>query len=355
VTSPDHPKRLNEYLDNASRNNFNIIRLICSVMVILTHCCQTSDPVYILSGKTLSGSDIAMPVFFFLSGLLVSNSLDHSSSRRNFLWKRFLRLYPAAILVVLLSACVLGPLLTTCSMKDYFSSPVFFQYLSTGLLVHVSYNLPGVFTHSPLGPSVNASLWSLSLELKLYVGLFLLSYIKNNRLSNQLIFFAVAALIAIGILPPQEVQTTFRHMLWPHFVLYPYTELTVYFLIGMICYRFRDRISIPGYLIFLLPAAFLVSQWGHFFSIAGFVIIPAAVLFLAVNRTAFISKMTPRADFSYGLYIWAFPVQQLVINYLYSSNPLLVFFITLGLTLLPAAASWYGVESKALKAKNVIA
>jgi peptidoglycan/LPS O-acetylase OafA/YrhL len=323
-------------------------------MVILTHCCQTSDPIYPLSGKTLSGSGIAMPVFFFLSGLLVSNSLDHSSSRRNFLWKRFLRLYPAACLVVLLSACVLGPLLTTCSMKTYFSSPDFFKYLATGLLIHVFYLLPGVFTHSPLGPSVNASLWSLSLELKLYAGLFLLSYIKNNRLSDRLIFLGVAILITIGLLPPQEVQTTLRHILWPHFVLYPYTELTVYLFIGMICYRYRDRISIPGYLIFLLPAAFLISQWGHFFSLSCFVIIPAAVLFLAVNCTAFVSKITPRADFSYGLYIWAFPVQQLVINYLYSSNVLLVFFITLGLTLLPAAASWYAVESKALKAKNVI-
>ena len=239
-------------------------------------------------------------------------------------------------------------------MKTYFSSSVFFQYLATGLLVHVSYNLPGVFTHSPLGPSVNASLWSLSLELKLYVGLFLLSYIKNNRLSNQLVFFAVAVLIAIGILHPQKNQTTLRHILWPHFVLYPYAGLTVYFLIGMICYRYRDRISIPGYLVFLLPVAFLVSEWGHFFSLSCFVIIPAAVLFLAANFTAFIGKITPHADFSYGLYVWAFPIQQLVINYLYSSNVLLVFLITLGLTLLPAAASWYGVESKALKAKNVI-
>jgi peptidoglycan/LPS O-acetylase OafA/YrhL len=323
-------------------------------LVILTHCCQTNDPIYLLSGKTLSGSGIAMPVFFFLSGLLVSNSLDHSSSRRNFLWKRFLRLYPAACLVVLLSACVLGPLLTTCPMKTYFSSPVFFQYLSTGLLVHVFYLLPGVFTHSPLGPFVNASLWSLSLELKLYAGLFLLSYIKNNRLSNQLVFFGMAVLIIVGMLPAQEVQTTLRHILWPHFALYPYTELTVYFLIGMICYRYRYHIKIPGYLIFLLPTAFLLSEWGHFFSLSSFVIIPAAVLFLAVNCTAFVSKITPHGDFSYGLYIWAFPIQQLVINYLYSSNPLLVFFITLGLTLLPAAASWYGVESKALKAKNVI-
>jgi peptidoglycan/LPS O-acetylase OafA/YrhL len=323
-------------------------------MVILTHCCGKNDPIYLVSGKTLSGSTIAMPVFFFLSGLLVSGSLDHSSSRRNFLWKRFLRLYPAACLVVLLSACVLGPLLTTFPMKTYFSSPVFFQYLSTGLLVHVCYLLPGVFTYSPLGPSVNASLWSLSLELKLYTGLFLLSYIKNNRLANQLIFFGTAILIIVGILPSQEVQTTLRHILWPHFVLSPYTGLTVYFLIGIICYRYRDRINIPGYCVFLLPAAFLVSEWGHFFSLSGFVIIPAAVLFFAVNGTAFVSKITPRADFSYGLYVWAFPVQQLVINYLYSSNKLLVFLITLGLTLLPAAASWYWVESKALKAKNVV-
>jgi len=126
----------------------------------------------------------------------------------------------------------------------------------------------------------------------------------------------------------------------------------VYFLIGLICYRYRYRIRIPGYLVLLLPVAFLVSEWGHFSDLASFVIIPASVLFCAVNGTTLVHEITPSADFSYGLYLWSFPTQQIVVNYIYSDKAGLIFLLTLGLTFIPAALSWYLVENRALQAKE---
>ena len=347
-----HSQRLEDHLHNRQQNNFNLIRLISALLVILAHFSPTIDPVYLLSHGVVSCNEIAMPAFFFLSGLLVSQSLHQSPSRLNFLWRRFLRLYPAACFVIILSACVLGPLVSTYPPAVYFSHPLFWQYLRTTLLIHIYFYLPGVFHRSPLGPSVNASLWSLSLELKLYAGLFLSGYIKNRRIYNLLVTISIIILAIIGAFFRIPVQTAIRQAGYPGFVLYPYTNMLVYFLIGILCYRFRTRLFIPAYWIALIPLIGLISIWLHILNLTAFLLLPAAILYAAVNGARWIKKITPAPDLSYGIYVWGFPAGQMVLIYLHPPGPALTLLLTILCTLPPALVSWYLVESKALKAKN---
>jgi peptidoglycan/LPS O-acetylase OafA/YrhL len=293
-----------------------------------------------------------MPAFFFLSGLLVSQSLDHTPSHLNFLWRRFLRLYPAAFIVIIVTACLLGPLVSTYPPSAYFSHPLFWQYLCTSSLIRIYFYLPGVFHLSPLGPSVNASLWSLSLEIKLYVGLLLFSYIKNKSLYNLLIIIATIFLFSLGAFFRIPAEAALRQAGYTDYVLYPYYNLTVYFLIGILCYRFRARLFIPTGWIVLLPLLAFISIRLHILHLTAFLLLPPAILYVAVNGTRWIQKITPSPDLSYGIYLWGFPVVQIVLNELHPSGYLTTFLLTISITVLLALLSWYLVESRALKAKN---
>lgn len=343
---------LDQHLRDEKQNNFKLIRLVCALLVILSHCYGGRDPLYLLTGGLLGGSAIAMPVFFFLSGLLVAQSLAKSSSRGNFLWKRFLRLYPAAVVAVLLTACLIGPLVTSLPPQAYFTHPLFFRYLRTILLVEIYFRLPGVFTHSPLGPSVNSSLWSLSLEWKCYAGLFLVSFIKRKTLYISLLLLLLVLLITTNIFYA-PIESAGKAAFGPYFALSAYSRLAAYFLIGVLCYHFRDKINIHiiGWPLAILLAGMLSARWG-FFPYAAFLLLPAAVLYASVNGLRTGLRLTPRPDLSYGIYVWGFPIEQLVVNYLHPSNHTLLFLLTLALTLPLALLSWRLVESPALKMKR---
>ena len=346
------PKLLASHLSGPYNNNFKAMRLISALLVVLSHCYGSKDPIAGVTNGLLSGSAIAMPTFFFLSGLLVTQSLETSPTRLNFLWKRFLRLYPAAVAAVILTACLLGPLVSTLPAGDYFTDHLFLRYLRTGLLTQIFYQLPGVFTHSPLGRSVNSSLWSLSLELKCYTGLFLLSFI-NPKIRYKLILIGVLVLLATATFYHQ-LEPFGKKLIHPTFVLHPYTGLTVFFLTGSLCYHYRRNITVHPWWIPVIVALGGIAAFFGFFQTALYLLLPAFNCCLAVTGTSLVARLTPKPDLSYGLYVWAFPMEQLVINYLHPTTPTLLFVFTLLLTIPLAVLSWYGVERPALNAKKAV-
>ena len=292
-----------------------------------------------------------MPAFFFISGLLVAQSLDHSTSRLNFLWKRFLRLYPAAIATVVLTACLIGPLVTSLPPKTYFTNPLLLRYLRTSLLVKIYFLLPGVFNQSPLGPSVNSSLWSLTLELKCYIGIFLAGFLPRRK-GYPLLLTLLLGLLILSRSVDGPVESAGKAIFGPAFVLSPYNNLAAYFIIGALCYHLRYHIRIYPW----WPAAIAVAGWATarpgLFDFAAYLLLPALLLWMAASGTTLLLPITPGPDLSYGLYLWAFPVEQLTINYLHPTSANSLFFLTLLITLPLAILSWYTVESPALKAKH---
>ncbi|MDO6431988.1 acyltransferase [Flavitalea sp. BT771] len=344
---------LSDHLRDRRQNNFNLIRLAAALLVVMAHCYGNDDPIFKLSSGYLRAGTLGIRIFFFLSGLLVSRSLDQSPSRLNFVWKRVLRLYPAAIVAVVLCACVMGPLVTSLDLYTYFRHPLFYQYLRTCLLVRVYYELPGVFGQSPLGPAINPSLWTLSLELKLYAGLMLAGYIKNRKIQTALIV-SLIVLLASASWYLYSVQSPGMIDFRKHFRL-PYCDLSVFFLLGMLCNRFSKHIMISDrWLLLVLPACYLLIAVPFFCRIGSLILLPPVLLYLATSRLPWITKLTPRPDLSYGMYIFAFPMEQLIINNLHLKSPTTVFFLDILFSLPFALGSWYWVESKALQWKNKV-
>jgi len=348
-------KSLYTHLQDRRQNNFNLIRLIAAMLVIVSHTFGNNDPLFLLSSGNVYASYLGLIIFFFLSGLLVSRSYTQSSSPLNFAWKRILRLYPAAILVVLLSACLLGPLTTTLPLHIYFTHHLFFQYLMTCSLIKVYNFLPGVFQNSPLSPIINGSLWTLTLELKLYAAVLLAGYIRNNKVYNTLMMICLSALIAIDLFYSRQLKEEVTGILGRDFALSPYSRLTVFFILGIFCQRFSRQIFVSTGWLFLVPVSgILLVFFPSFFKPACFVLLPPLLIYLAVNNSAWLKKITPKADVSYGIYLFAWPVEQLEVNYLHLHTPIVIFIVNLALVLPLALTSWYLVESKALQWKNLV-
>jgi peptidoglycan/LPS O-acetylase OafA/YrhL len=349
--------RLQDHLQNDHQNNFTLIRLIAALIVVKQHSfsaiAQNSKDSLM---SVLHMSALGLPSFFFISGLLVSQSLELSSSWKNFLWKRFLRLYPAACLSILFCAFILGPIVTTWSIKDYFSSHVFYQFLSTCFLIQVKYQLPGVFDNSLIGhSSINSSLWTVCLELKLYLGLLFFWLLKIPG-EKYFLFLLILLFFIAGQVFPNETDAAIYKLTNRHINIFGEFTCTLVFLTGVLANMYKQKITIKNSWLLFISIYFILSIYFsnlllHLFL---FIFIPAVNLFVATKGISMLKKITPKPDLSYGIYVFAFPLQQIVGNYLRPTNTWTFFLLTILVVLPFAFFSWYMVEKKALSLKRLV-
>ena len=149
-------------------NNLNLMRFIAAVFVIISHCYVVTlggDAGDFICGHTsgrLTFGGMAVGLFFVFGGFLIARSCEHHGEAKVFFKQRVLRLFPELIFV-------LGPCLSSLSPVEYFTNPQTYMYLLNGVLILV-HELPGVFTHNPMGDAVvNAALWTLPVEFSCYV------------------------------------------------------------------------------------------------------------------------------------------------------------------------------------------
>jgi len=138
---------------------------------------------------------VAVDVFFVVSGLLVAQSWERSGGVVKYTTARTLRIFPALVVMLLLTVTVLGPAVTVLPIWIYVSAPKTWSYLPHNLsLLKMQYSLPGVFFDQPFGPSVNGALWTLFHEVGCYVVLAGLGCIGAFRRPRT---FAVGAAVWI--------------------------------------------------------------------------------------------------------------------------------------------------------------
>lgn len=325
-------------------SGFDYLRLSLSLIVIFWHSNGIVGGAY-GGGERSPGlqlfARIAVPLFFTLSGFLVSSSLERLNDVPRFLVNRFLRVLPALTCVVVLSALVLGPIFTTLSLRDYLTSAGFARYF-LNLLGSAQYYLPGVFAaHEP--SEVNRSLWTIPLELQCYLllgGVYLAGGFRRTG-------FLVAALVVLTAV----CAWVYRDYSYAAAPTVPGRLVMLYFLAGTIVYRLRDRL--PGGPT--IAAATLVVAWAMLADIRTTF---ASPLVLAYAMAA-IGCTAPRklpivfdGDYSYGLYLYGMPVQQTLMA-LFGPMPLWVHFpLSVVATGACAAVSWHWIERPALALKS---
>ncbi len=332
-------------------NNFNLLRVLAAFAVLYSHSYALTDgkgagePFRVLLGMSLGG--IAVDIFFVISGFLVCGSLLRRQSAGDFLKGRFYRVFPALLVMVTLTVLVLGPLLTRLSLAEYFSAKEVLKYFykNATLLGGVTYKLPGVFENNPYPLAVNGSLWTLPEELRMYGYLLalwlLLGLLRERRLpafrGAVLAVCAVALIMRLlEIARDGQEEATLR--------------LLSMFFAGAAFQVAARRVPLD-WRIFLVMLGGLIAAAAvdsRIFAALFVLVVPYMVLFLAYAPGGAIRGYNRIGDYSYGLYLYAFPIQQALAALLPGIGLWSMVVLATLATMLCAVMSWHLVEKPAL-------
>ncbi|WP_262027159.1 acyltransferase family protein [Microvirga sp. Mcv34] len=322
-------------------NNFNLARLILAVSVIVGHAyalapSHRKDIIGVLLGFDYSGS-LAVKGFFFLSGLLVANSLLVRADAAEYVKARAFRIFPALTVNVLFCALLLGPIVTALPLQEYLSSPGTFRFIYDNVTLSLSYRLPGVFDDVPYKGAVNGSLWTLPYEVACYLVL-LGAYLCGLMRSRYIIAALCVAVIADGF---------FLKVLFSWSKNTQISTLPACFALGVLAACFKERITVQSsaliglvilaYFGWASPAKVPLFYLAFFYGL------------LVFSSQGFVRALVLKWDVSYGVYLYGFPVQQ-ALKWAFPSmgtreNMLAAIPIALALGL----ASWLWVEKPAMR------
>lgn len=328
-------------------NNLNLIRMSAAVGVLVSHAWPlslgpgTSEPLSQVFGQSLGS--LSVLVFFVISGFLIPRSFERQPTLVNWLRARCLRLAPALVVVLLLTVLVLGPLITTLPLADYARRPETLTYVPCNLsLAFLQPGLPGVFGNNPYPRAINGSLWTLFYEVVCYGGVMVVGVlgILRSRLRMGIALALFVLVYAAVTLTPLRAMAPDR--------LLSLLRLGLPFAIGTGFYVWRARLVLhPGVLLGL--AGLTLLAWNSVLSPVLFVLsLCYAVFLLAYLPGGLLRCYNRLGDYSYGTYVYAFPVQQLTAFLFAPMDPLSNIAIALPVTLVLAVLSWTRVERPAL-------
>lgn len=325
---------------------FDYMRIMLALSVVSCHAINVSFgrgvATHVWQGPFRPLLAIILPMFFCLSGFLVAGSLERCRSMISFVGLRIVRLVPALAVDTLIAAFILGPIFTTLPLHSYFSDPLFPRYF-INILGHPQYLLPGVFAANPFPSVVNDQLWALPYELLCYFALVVLALIGVVR-SRRLFLLTVCALVAAIVLlfasgtltRPPGANTVTKIVLLETFLL------------GVAFYLYRDRIRMHfGVFVIALIAAILLLAHPQDDPVAAFPITYVTVYLGLLNPRRIDLLMT--GDYSYGVYLYGFPIQQAVVSLFGPHRWYLALALALTIIAPLAAFSWWCVEKPALR------
>ena len=335
-------------------NNFNLIRMVAASAVLVSHAfpislgAGTPEPLETLLGRSLGS--ISVLVFFAISGFLIARSFDRSPRLSDWLAARIMRLFPGLAVVLLLTAFVLGPLVSVLPPAVYFRDPAVGTYVLRNIvLVSQQYGLPGVFETLPLPVAINGSLWTLFYEVLCYGGVMLAGLAGALYRPRRAIWGFAGLLVLYVILSlPWVASAMHPKVLLLH-------RLALPFAIGTALYVWRDRVPLGWGWAVGLGMATAVLHDTALFSEAFAIWLAYTVFVLAYLPGGPIRRYNDFGDYSYGIYIYAFPVQQTVMHLFGPMTPLENMAIGFPVTLVCAVLSWRLVEKPGLAARHRLA
>ena len=350
-------------LSDTRRNNFDFLRFFFASLVILTHAYslvtpsqEGREPLAALTHGRISFGSVAVDCFFAISGFLITQSWVRTDGTADYLKKRILRVYPGWTVALLFCVLVVAPVLRpghglALHDKDTYS------FLSQ-LLLHNT----GVLKILPGIGLPNGSTWTIPFEIMCYLlvaALGLLGWLRRP--------LAVAALGVLLLTALNLPALRLLPMNWPPFGshplpyigwMWPLPQFVTYFLSGMLFFLFRDRVPHSPWL-FAASVALVTLTLGRL-PLAGllFVALPTAgfyaLFYLAFLPLGPLHAWAKHGDLSYGVYLYAYPIQRLLVagqGHGYLLSPAALFLLAWALACLAAVVSWRLVERPALRLK----
>jgi peptidoglycan/LPS O-acetylase OafA/YrhL len=310
-----------------------------------------------LSRQQIHLGRLAVDGFFALSGFLIADSWLLSDGFIAFFRKRALRIYPAFLVVSAVCLLLFGPLAAD-DPRLYLRGASYFAGYTFRAATLQPISIPGVLGHVPVPGEINWSTWTIQFEWWCYLGLAVLGSTGVLR-RRGLVTALLIACFTLYALQEHHVGGLDR---WPAFFAWgllpvplgmEWPRLATFFLGGVWFYLYRERIPYSCHVFYAALLVLAISAAaGHGLSL----VLPAfgiySLFYVAFNRRLKLTRLTPRSDISYGSYLYAYPIQQLIILHWGALlNPYTLMFAACLITGLFAWLSWRFVEEPCLKLK----
>ena len=327
------------------KNNFDFLRLVAAFSVLFAHQHALLGQAEPSIGNRFGLGQLSVAVFFTISGYLVAHSWERDPHIARFAGKRLLRVWPGLAAVTLLSALVLGPIVSTLPPRDYITDPRLAHYMSN-LRFAITYELPAVFERNPFPNAVNGSIWTIPLEIRCYLYLCLAGAV--GLLRKRIITLAVVVALAV------------YHFAWYRAETNPAVvhgrEFGLYFCFGALAWLYRDawelrKVACAVAACLLGAAAIAFGQY----KLGELIAVSSLTIAIGSSSTPLIREAGRFGDLSYGIYLYAFVVQQTLISALGAGLPFSVHLaIATAITAVFAWLSWHFIEKPALSLKRFI-
>lgn len=332
-------------------NNFDALRIGMALLVVWSHSfalwyrTEAGEPLSRLLGNHFTAGNVAVLSFFSISGFLVSRSYAQTRDPVAYLRKRLARIYPGWIVCIAVCLFVIWPLFSSVSFSDL--EPAQWRRLAGNFFFRDWTPEADRFDNR----IVNGSLWTICHEWWCYVFVLVFAIANGARFRWALLALAVVLMAAralmdrIGFTPGGGLFQAVFGWQYAWFFVLPS------FLFGMAAFHFRESVPRDWRILALLVAATLAAAHlpGGIAKPLTTLLLPPTVAY-AVFHFAFSTRIDLRhagryGDFSYGTYLYGYPVQQMLLVGLHGRTPFLVYAgCCLLMSLCAGVASWYVVE-----------
>ena len=341
--------------ESMKENNFDFLRLALAVLVIFSHSfplgagSELHEPLRVLTHGQMTLGAFAVDLFFVMSGFLIAGSAERSRGIGSYLKKRVARIYPAFIVSAVVMALVVLPVAGGTFAEAHWPARLMDFVLETLRLRE--FHVQGAFAHNPYPGVLNGSVWSIQYEFWCYLGVAMMAAVGLLKRRGWVLACFVASLV---------ISVAFQMQGWvlggklAGEVLGPpqlWARLLPFYLAGVVFYLFRGRVRLHVLgavlaVVTLFAACWVHVGWAAVFPVAGTYL----VFYVAFAKWIPMQRVGRFGDFSYGTYLYAFPIEQLLMmKFGHAVAPWLLFAIATPLTLLAAAVSWYAVERRFLR------
>ena len=340
-----------------NNNNFGFLRLFFASLVIVSHSPEIIDQNRsreILTNifGTISFGELAVDSFFLISGYLILKSFYGTSSVKSYFTKRILRIYPGFIVASLFCLFVVTPIAGGWQLLSNFQLFDWFKAFSK-LLILDSPEVNGLLLGTqPF--ALNGAMWSVWLEFLCYISIpvfFLLGFHKKRLYIA--VTLAIISLYVFLLISNKD--------LWLPYPLrisaYHSTRLLSAFLIGGAFYYFRDRViwsrnlSLASLALLVICLNFKYTAELGFFIFGGYLIFNFALNYK--NKT--LNQIGTKNDISYGVYLYAWPIQMLIVQRYPNVSPAIMTIATMACVAVLGYLSWIYIEQPFMKMKKRLA
>lgn len=289
-------------------NNLEMMKFLAAWLVVIHHSFDLNSSqgewIKVITNGQLDFGTMAVSLFFLASGLFIARSMEKAQTAGKFFKARFVRVWPPLAVVVVLSI-VMGGAVTTLNIGAYWTSSMTWRYLLNAFFF-LQHSLPGVFKHNIYGNAVNGALWTLPVEVACYVACYMIY--KLGLMKKKKILYVMAAFLVCAF-------TGYRVSALMGIGLLSAAIRPIYFfLLGHVLYLYREYIVIDVRLFVFSLLGMVICMCFSLSAAAVWIFYPYVLLYLAFMGKQCGKRFAWLGNFSYTIYLCAFPLQQFIIS-----------------------------------------